>query len=170
MPPELHDRLQPALLDRLTDDDPGSRTESRDKRVISMARLRECVLRDLVWLLNTTPLAHSLDLSALPAVRESTLDYGLQDLAGVTLSGIDPVELERTIRDAIQRFEPRLLPKSLRVRAVVPDDREHRNALAFEITGTLWGQPLPTQLYLESEIDLEDGTLTLRERADAGAS
>ena len=41
------DRLQPALLDRLTDDDPSARTETADARVINRNRLRELVLRDL---------------------------------------------------------------------------------------------------------------------------
>ena len=41
------DRLQPALLDRLTDDDPASRAETMDARVINRTRLRELVLRDL---------------------------------------------------------------------------------------------------------------------------
>ena len=46
------ERLQPSLLDRLTDDEPGSRSEGRDKRVMSMRQLRAAVLRDLEWLLN----------------------------------------------------------------------------------------------------------------------
>lgn len=164
------DRLQPALLDRLTDEEPESRVESREKRVISARRLRECVLRDLRWLLNTVPLGQTEDLSAYPQVRDSVLDYGMRDLAGVTLSGVDPSDLERMILEAIQRFEPRILPRTLRVRAVAPEDQEHRNALAFEIEGELWGQPLPTSLYLKSEIDLEDGTLSVAERSGSGSS
>ena len=35
------ERLQPSLLDRLTDDEPGKHEESRDKRVITANRLRE---------------------------------------------------------------------------------------------------------------------------------
>lgn len=166
--PAPKDRLQPALLDRLTDDEPGSRVESREKRVLSMARLRECVLRDLRWLLNTAPLSQGDDLSDLPQVRESVLDFGLLDLAGRTLSGVDPAALERTVLEAIQRFEPRILPQTLRVRAVMPEDPEHRNALAFEIEGDLWGQPLPTSLYLKSEIDLEDGSMSVAERSGSG--
>ena len=41
------DRLQPALLDRLTDDNPESRSESTEARVINRSRLRDMVLRDL---------------------------------------------------------------------------------------------------------------------------
>ena len=168
--PTPQDRLQPALLDRLTDEEPETGVESRDKRVISTRRLRECVLRDLAWLLNTTPLGQSEDLGDFPQARASVLDFGLVDLAGVTLTSLEPSELEQRIRDAIRRFEPRILPRTLKVRAVIPDELEHRNVLAFEIEGELWGQPMPTALYLKSEIDLEDGSMTVAERAAAGAS
>lgn len=52
-PPE---RLQPSLLDHLTDDEPAASQETRSPRVLSIQRLRESVLRDLGWLLNTTNL------------------------------------------------------------------------------------------------------------------
>ena len=167
--PAPQDRLQPALLDRLTDEEPESGVESRERRVISMRRLRECVLRDLAWLLNTTPLGQTEDLDEFPEARSSVIDYGLRDLAGRTLSGVDAGELEAHIRSAIQRFEPRILPRTLRVRAVLPDDPQHRNALAFEIEGELWGQPLPSHLFLKSEIDLEDGSMTVVEGSEPGA-
>jgi len=166
--PTSQDRLQPALLDRLMDDEPDSKVESRDRRVISMRRLRECVLRDLEWLLNTTPLSQCEDLSEWPEAKQSVLDYGIRDLAGRTLSGVVPGDLERAIRDCIVTFEPRILRKTLRVRAVMPEDSEHRNALSFEIEGELWGQPIPTRLYLKSEIDLEDGSMTVTDRTEAG--
>ena len=50
------DRLQPALLDRLTDDEPDKKQEPREQRVMSKRRLRQAVLRDLAWLFNATRL------------------------------------------------------------------------------------------------------------------
>ena len=50
------ERLQPSLLDRLTDDEPDEQEESRDRRVLSMSQLRQSVLRDVGWLLNTRSL------------------------------------------------------------------------------------------------------------------
>ena len=50
------DRLQPALLDRLTDDEPDKKLEPREARVLSKRRLRQSVLRDLAWLFNATRL------------------------------------------------------------------------------------------------------------------
>ena len=46
------EKIQPCLLDRLTDEAPESQKESRNERIISIRRYREGVLRDLVWLLN----------------------------------------------------------------------------------------------------------------------
>src|ERR1700675_1163516 len=71
------ERLQPALLDRLTDDEPDKKVEGQDKRVLTKAQLRQAVLRDLVWLFNTTRLESSEDLSKTPNVRSSVLNFGL---------------------------------------------------------------------------------------------
>jgi type VI secretion system protein ImpF len=162
------DRLQPALLDRLMDDEPQSRVESRDRRVISMRKLRECVLRDLSWLLNTGNLAQVEELDDFPHAVNSVLNYGVRDLAGLTVSSADPRDLEKRIRQAILDFEPRILRRTLKVRAVTPEDALHHNAIAFEIEGELWGQPMPVRLYLKSEVDLEDGTIQVIDRTEAG--
>ena len=44
------ERLQPSLLDRLTDEEPGKAVEGPDKRVLSLTQLKSSVLRDLAWL------------------------------------------------------------------------------------------------------------------------
>jgi type VI secretion system protein ImpF len=46
------ERLQPSLLDRLSDDEPYKKMESREKRVLSFQKLKLSVVRDLEWLLN----------------------------------------------------------------------------------------------------------------------
>ena len=53
--PELTaiEKLQPCLLDRLTDDEPERREESRLQRIVSLQKYRRGVLRDLEWLFNT---------------------------------------------------------------------------------------------------------------------
>ena len=152
------ERLQPSLLDRLTDDEPGKTQESRERRVLSMRALRQGVLRDLGWLLNTTALSSVQDLSAYPEAARSTLNFGLPDLAGRSSSGIDIGELERELREAICRFEPRILPQSLSVRAVAAGGESH-NTLTFEVEGQLWAQPVPERLFLRTELDLEIGAI-----------
>mgnify|MGYP000567801537 CR=1 FL=1 len=46
--PSPTERLQPSLLDRLTDEAPAALTEPREARVLTKGQLRTAVLRDLV--------------------------------------------------------------------------------------------------------------------------
>jgi len=159
------DKLQPALLDRLTDNEPFKKVESRENRVISMRRLRESVLRDLSWLLNSRALDFNIDSSAYPLVNQTVLNYGIPDLTGTTASSVNLVELERKLKEVICAFEPRLADGSLKVRAVMDKDCMNRNAIAFEIEGNLWARPIPITLYLKTELDLESGEANLIELA-----
>jgi type VI secretion system protein ImpF len=157
------ERLQPSLLDRLTDDEPDKQQESRDKRVLSSQRLRDSVRRDLNWLFNTTNLAAVESLDAYPEVERSTLNYGLPDLAGRTASSIDRDSMERLIRRAIWEYEPRLLRSSIRVKLSVDADDFNHNAMNFGIQAELWAQPLPVRLFLRTDLDLETGEATVSE-------
>jgi type VI secretion system protein ImpF len=163
------DRLQPALLDRLTDDEPGQKTESAQNAVVSKTRLRRTVLRDLVWLMNTTAHHTSDQLSNYPEVRKSVVNFGIPVLSGKNFSGVDWRDLEHKIRDAILAFEPRILPDSLTVKALAPTDMlGHHNLLQFELHGELWSIPFPVELLLRSELDLETGHVRLTDQFSTG--
>lgn len=161
------DRLQPALLDRLTDADPGRQVEAPAARVLSKARLRQSVLRDLAWLLNATRLDAVTDLSGLPQVRASVLNYGLPALSGHGASSLDITDLARAVREAILNFEPRILPASLHVKTMLePGQMDHHNVVGVEIHGQLWAQPVPVEFLVRTEFDLETGKVHI---ADLGA-
>lgn len=165
------DRLQPALLDRLTDDDREHHTEPEHARVMSRARLREAVLRDLSWLFNAVCAAPAAATAAgagggprATPVDDSVLGFGLPPLAGQLASRLDVSRLERVIRDAILRFEPRILPGSLQVNAIETlDVLETHNVVAFEIRGHLWSQPVPQEILLRTRVDLEAGQVELQD-------
>jgi type VI secretion system protein ImpF len=157
------ERLQPSLLDRLTDDEPGKLEESREKRVISATRLRDCVTRDMSWLLNCVSMDADNDLSEYPEVARSVLNFGIPDLTGMALSGINPDVLQRQVRDAILAFEPRLTANTLRVTATAMSKRMDRQALVFIIDSEMWAQPIPLNLYLKTEVDLETGNFKVSE-------
>lgn len=157
------ERLQPSLLDRLTDDEPDKTQESRDKRVLSSQRLRESVRRDLNWLFNATNMSSVQSLEAYPEVERSTLNYGMPDLAGRTSSSVDRDQLERLLRRAIWEFEPRLIRSSIRVKLSIDTDALNHNAMNFSIQAELWSQPLPLRLFLRTDLDLETGEATVTE-------
>ena len=164
------ERLQPALLDRLTDDEPDKQLEAREHRVMSKPKLRQAVLRDLAWLFNATRLETRGSLAHLPYARRSVINFGLPALSGETASTLDVAGLERAIRQTILDFEPRILAGTLRVRALVADDAlEHHNVIGVDIEGHLWAQPVPLELMLRTEIDLETGTVQILDLAARGA-
>lgn len=156
------ERLQPSLLDRLTDDEPHNQVESRDKRVLSMSKLRQSVLRDISWLLNTDSMESVVDLEDYPEVAKSVLNYGIQDLAGRTLAGSNTAEIEQGLREAIQSYEPRILPNTLNVQVIASEEMNHQ-ALSFDIEANLWARPLPLHLYLRTEINKITGDINLRD-------
>ena len=162
--PQAQDRLQPALLDRLTDDDPGSTAEPMEMRVISRARMREAILRDLGWLLNSTFMAGDRVLKNFPQVQRSVINYGLPALSGTTASSLDPIALEDNVRRSIVNFEPRILADSLKVEALLSDHQlDHHNQISFRISGQLWAQPVPLELLLRTDIDLETGAVEIKD-------
>jgi type VI secretion system protein ImpF len=161
---DFRNRLQPALLDRLTDDQPG-RMETEDHRVMSKTQLRDAVMRDLGALFNAVqPVGREAD--GLPAVADSVLNFGLPPLAGQLASTLDVSVLEGLIRQAVLRFEPRILPDTLQVRALEASSvLDTHNVIEFEISGHLWSHPVPLEVLLRTQLDLEAGQVRVR---DAG--
>jgi type VI secretion system protein ImpF len=155
------ERLQPSLLDRLTDDEPALAVEARERRVMSVRSLREGVLRDLAWLLNTTNLTSVSERFHLPHVASSVLNYGLPDMSGASLAGMNTTDLERAIRQAIWDFEPRLIRSSVSVKALPTSSSITR--ITFEIEADMWAQPYPERLYIKTELDLDQAHISLAE-------
>jgi type VI secretion system protein ImpF len=158
------DRLQPFLLDRLTDDTPGAAKESREKGVMSPQQLRVALLRDMAWLLNTPAPAAGEGLAEFPNVAASVINFGVADLTGLTASGVGALALERDVLRAIQTFEPRLERRSVSVRMLTDEDGASPNTLALEIRGQVIANPLPEALYLKTSVDLETGQIDVKDR------
>ena len=167
------ERLQPSLLDRLTDIDPSTSREALDARVLSKQQLRAAVLRDLSWLFNTTcqePPLRSRNQEErkrwleAPEARKSVLNYGLPPLSGETMIVMDFPWLEAQIRDAIIRFEPRVDPDTLQVS--VTDERmtgKQPTTLRLVIRGLMWNQPVPLELLLSADVDVDTGQTAVRD-------
>jgi type VI secretion system protein ImpF len=148
------ERLQPSLLDRLTDDAPESTREGFDQQTLSMTQLRRAVLRDLAWLFNNTNLTATEDLSTTPLAAASVVNFGIPGFAGLSGSTAQLAHLEAGLAEAIRTFEPRIRPETVRVKLRRPGDSSDAT-IALEIRGELWAQPVPLPLFLETSIDLE---------------
>lgn len=158
------DRLQPALLDRLIDETPHSKSEAMEQKVISRSRLRDIVLRDLTWLLNATGGLQDADERRHAYARRSVLNFGMPCLSGKLVSHVELFDMEQSLRQAILDFEPRILPDTLAVTGKMPaDELGHHNILQFEISGQLWAQPYPLELLLKTDVDLETGMVKIQD-------
>jgi type VI secretion system protein ImpF len=159
------ERLQPSVLDRLIDDDPGSVQEPVERRVLSRSQMRATVLRDLTALLNCTRLSDRDNLLAAAVhAGNSVLNYGVPSFSGETAASIEVSDIERAVREAIIRFEPRILPDSLVVSAILDDSMlDWHNLVSLKISGLLWAQPVPLEMLIRTTLDLETGQVELFE-------
>lgn len=166
------DRLQPSLLDRLLDDAPRQRSEGIDERILTRQELRAAVLRDLSWLFNAIrpePEANTVQTEELAKwagmehARRSVVNYGMPAYSGVTLSSMDNYAIERSVEDAIRSFEPRIDPDSLSVEVRMSGQDGRQNTLQLVIRGQLWSQPVPLELLLAADLDVETGHTRVRE-------
>lgn len=157
------ERLQPSLLDRLTDDAPQERVESRDKRVMSMRQLRNAVLRDLEWLLNAGCRPMDDEIHDYPLVANSVVNYGMPDLTGLAAAGLTQTRIESLVEKAIINFEPRIMRGTLHVSAVAGDGAESESHVGFQISGELCPLPMPEALYVKTTVDLDTGRCEVKE-------
>jgi len=90
----------PGLLDRLM----GAAQHSP-----GLEQIKACVARDLEALLNTRAGCPPQAFDDYPEARASILNYGLLDFAAFNLgSSEDRAAVEASLKDAIERHEPRL--------------------------------------------------------------
>ena len=142
---------------------PNRQLEPAERRMLSRARLRECVLRDLTWLFNSLSLEASLDLDPFPCVGTSVLNFGMPSFAGRTISSIDPLRAAEQLRRAVELFEPRL--RAVRVRPTQPVHEARRDTgavLEFTIDAELWGQPVAQHMEITTRIDTTNGQISVQ--------
>ncbi len=156
----LTERLQPSLLDRLTDQEPTQKTEGREYRAIDLSRLREILQRDLSWLLNTNSLENTLDKSLYPNVINSVLNYGVVEVAGEYSTTEKAEMIRKSINRAITLHEPRIIPGTANVE-IRAEENSNEMLVYFDIHADMWAQPVPIELYLRSNVDLTSGKVTL---------
>lgn len=159
----LEERLQPSLLDRLTDHARDTTREPASAWIIDVPRLRQIIQRDLRWLLNTANLAAGQDLSEYPHVARSVLNYGISDISGAIARPGRASDICQAIRRAIEAFEPRLLPESLHI-DMRQDQAGTGAVIAFDIRAELWAEPVPIDLYLRTALDITTGEVTLKKQ------
>jgi type VI secretion system protein ImpF len=87
----------------------------RARQAITESLLRREVSRDLESLLNTIALESSIDMTDVPQVRKSILNFGIPDVTRRTIDEVGVNDIPEEIRAAIIAYEPRLAAASLHI-------------------------------------------------------
>lgn len=127
---------------------------------ISEARLRSELSRDLAQLLNTVNLESVLALGPNEAVRRSILNYGLPDIAHRTIDEAGVEDIDREIRDALLRYEPRLVAETLQVER----DRSvevHELAIRFTVRADMVADPVNVPVEFFAEMQAGTGKISI---------
>lgn len=150
------DVLRHSVLDRLAATGGGRR--QRDLR-IGVEELKQAVRRDIEWLLNSRkPL---LDLADLPEARASILAYGMPDLTSFSSSPSDRQRICAHIEAALRTFEPRLLPRSIRVEPVAGREEGYAR-LKFSIHALLDVDPVREPISFDTSVETSSGAVQVR--------
>jgi type VI secretion system protein ImpF len=122
--------------------------------------MRAVLLRELDWLLNTTNLQAIQDLSAVPEVATSTLNYGLGDLSGTLLTRAGVSARARDMREAVARFEPRIERRGLVVEPT--PDGAGPNSIAYVVRGDLVGSAAAAPFEIRTDVEVDTGVTSVR--------
>jgi type VI secretion system protein ImpF len=151
-----------SLLDRLTERPSGSSSDATHARgELPEPNLRQALLRDLGWLLNTSATTSVSDFSNRPNIRRSVLNYGVRVATGRILDNSDLPNVALSIRRAIELFEPRLRRETLSVRIVSNEGGRDLNKFQVIIDGEYVDHGVWMPLTMLASLDAETGGMEI---------
>jgi len=178
------EKLQPCLLDRLTDDQPDKITESGSQSGISEKTYKEGVKRDLNWLFNaqaffeiqdkpktyikngkirtvTRMPCPNYELADYPEVRRSVLNFGIKHVFGLTAPDIE--KLADQLQEALEVFEPRIYLDYTDPEKLPIDPQIKNNLITIGLNFSLWVNARMEQMPMNAIDDLETGQCLFRD-------
>ncbi len=152
----------PTLFDRLIDDHPKERTEPFDKFYFDSRRMRAIILRDIGTILNSENIERKLEkYKNCPAIS-SIVNYGIAPVTGAyaTQYGWDIVE--EILRNALLRFETRIIAESLVISPILGKNTHTQNGIIiFDIRALIHWNPYPLDLAIKGLYDIETQKVNL---------
>ena len=133
----------------------ASRRANARTAITEQALKREVSL-DLEMLMNTVAFEASSDLTGLPLVRRSILNYGLPDIGARTIDEASVAMIAGEVRAALQIYEPRLDPRTI----TVTRDETVKDGLRirFGVHAELLCDPVAVPVEFVADIDTETNT------------
>jgi type VI secretion system protein ImpF len=146
--------VQQSLLDRLVDLDPKTSSEAPPTWSQSVRQLKNSLIHDLEWLLNTrripTPAPESFE-----ELTRSLYNFGFPDITSMGRDSREVrIRLLRQVEETIATFEPRLA--GVKVTLAESED-DGRRQLRFLIEGLLRMEPNPEQVVFDTVLEISSG-------------
>jgi type VI secretion system protein ImpF len=152
-------RVTIPILDRLVDYEPEISQEPIASRSKNLRQLKQSVMRDLEWLLNTRQIAEGLP-PELEEVNRSLLAYGLPDFTIINHKNpADQNRMRRAIENTIAIFEPRLED----VIVTIETSSEYLRTMRFRIDARLKIDPAPEPVTFDTTLQFNTGQYSLKE-------
>jgi len=152
--------LRAALFDRLSS---NHRSRSPDGEV-GTREIHDAVMRGLERLLNSRVWWPG-DLEEYEEANESLLKYGLPDLSTYSwVSKKDSRTVVGLIEQAVKTYEPRLVPRSVKVTALERDDVADFH-VRLRIDGILRVEPFTERVSFDTEFEVDSGAIRVRSNA-----
>lgn len=156
---EADQPVLPSVLDRLLDEDPGTRREGPKTRAQMLRALKQSVRRDLENLLNTRRRCKGWPPD-LEELDRSLVDYGIPDITGASLSSAHSrQQFAEILQRVIRRYEPRF--QSVKVQLLENADPLDRT-LRFRIDAMLIAEPAPEPVVFDSAVQPTTGNVEVR--------
>lgn len=146
-----------SVLDRLIDTDPRVPEDPPLSRAQSVQRVKDALLRDLEWLLNSRRTPERVP-DACVELRRSVFTYGLRDTTSLTSD--NPAvrrQLQREIEHCIRIFEPRL--EAVEIQLV--DEKSPFQRVRFVVDAILRMEPDPERIHLDGVLDGARGGISV---------
>lgn len=153
----------PCLLERLLDDEPKKAEEPWDKFYYDQKKMKVLITQNISEILNNANIEPNLDASVHNEVTRSVLNYGISPQVGSYSNTHNWLRIETLIRDALIRFEPRLIPESVTVRLNGEDGSPVKHGLlSFHINALIAWPPYPFELRLSACYEGETESVNLQ--------
>jgi type VI secretion system protein ImpF len=161
--PESDRTVRLSVIDRLIDPSPRTAGDPPITWAESVRRLKESLLRDLEWLLNTRRIAEPAP-DQYPEVQSSVYHFGIPDISSLSAdSDVSRLRLMRHIEKSIEIFEPRLM----RVRVSPTGEGGEAREIRFVVEALLRMDPNPERVVFDTVLETASGEFRVSGGGDA---
>ena len=126
----------------------------------SQETLKSHLAQDLASLMGTINLEAVQALDGLDHVRNSILNYGLQDMSALTTESFQTAKVIKDMRTSLLANEPRLIEETLDIK-FRRNTADAQQRIAFDIKAEMSARPMDVPMEFVAEIDAGAGKVQM---------